>query len=148
MSRFKKYIVAATAFCFVTAALAAADPAEERHERMKDVGDAVGSIGAMLKGEADFDSATVMASLMTMQESTTGFDELFPEGSYVEGEKRATQAVWTHRADFDQKLENFNVALDAAIEADPQSLAALGPVMKKVFDTCKACHEDFRSPGD
>lgn len=129
-------------------AIASDDPAHERHERMEEVGDAVGPIGGMLKGEVGFDAATVMANLMTIQEVTTGIDELFPEGSYVEGEKRATQAVWTHRADFDQKLADFNVALDAAIDAEPQNVAELQPVFKNLIDTCKACHEDYRSAGD
>lgn len=148
MSRFKKYMVAATVVCFVPVASAVDDPAEERHERMVQVGDAIAPMGEMLKGERDFDAAVVMANLMTMQEATTGIDELFPEGSYVEGEKHATMAVWTNRADFDQKLADFNVALDAAIEAEPQSLAELGAVVSKLGDTCKACHEDYRSPGD
>lgn len=148
MSGFKKYIVAATLVCFVPLASAVDDPAEERHELMKQVGDAIAPLGEMLKGERDFDAAVVMTNLTTIQEATTGFDQLFPEGSYVEGEKRATKAVWSNRADFDQKLADFNVALDAAIEAEPQSLAELGAVVSKLGDTCKACHEDYRSPGD
>ena len=129
-------------------AFAADDPAKERHERMEAVGEAVGPLAGMMKGELDFDAAAAMASLMTIKDKTTGVGELFPEGSYVEGKKRATQAVWTNRADFDQKLADFNGALDAAISANPQSLDALKPVFMGLIDTCKACHEDYRSPGD
>jgi cytochrome c556 len=43
---------------------------------------------------------------------------------------------------------DFNVALDAAIAANPQSLDELKPVMQNLFGTCKGCHEDYRTPGD
>jgi len=124
------------------------DPAQERHERMEAVGDAVGPLGGMLKGEISFDAAVAMSSLLSIKESTTGIGELFPEGSYVEGKKRASQAVWTNRADFDQKLADFDIALNAAIEANPQSLDELKPVMQNLLGTCKGCHEDYRTPGD
>ena len=148
MPRLKNGLLLVAAFGLAPLAFAADDPAEERHERMEAVGDAVAPLGGMLKGELEFSSATAMASLMTIKEKTTGIGELFPEGSYVEGKKRATQAVWTNRADFDQKLGDFNVALDAAIAANPQSVDELKPVFSGLIDTCKACHEDYRSPGD
>jgi cytochrome c556 len=148
MPSLKKCLLLIAAACLAPVAIAGDDPAEERHERMEEVGDAVGPIGGMLKGELEFDSVIVMANLMTIKEATTGVEDLFPEGSYVEGEKRATRAVWTHRADFDQKLADFNVALDAAIEAQPQTIDELKPVFTNLIDTCKACHEDYRSAGD
>lgn len=129
-------------------AFASDDPAEERHERMEAVGDAFGQVGGMLKGEREFDAATAMSSFKTMQEQIDGIDQLFPEGSYVAGKKRAAQAVWTNRADFDQKMADFSAALDHAIAANPQDLESLKPVAQKILNTCKACHEDYRTPGD
>ncbi len=148
MPRMNTCLLFAATLALAPMAFAEDDPAHERHERMEAVGDAVAPLGGMLKGELDFDSAVAMQSLMTIKVQTTGVGELFPEGSYKEGKKRATQAVWTNRADFDQKLEDFNVALDNAIEANPQSLDELKPVFVGLIDTCKACHEDYRSPGN
>lgn len=129
-------------------AIASGDPAEERHERMEKVGDAAGPLGGMLKGELEFDAAVALASFMTMKEQIDGIDQLFPEGSYVGGEDRATQAVWTNRADFDQKMADFAVALDSAIAANPQDMESFKPIAQNVFGNCKACHEDYRAPGD
>lgn len=148
MPRLKYCLMLAAVFGLAPWAFAADDPAEERHERMEAVGDAAGPVGGMLKGELDFDAATVMASFMTMKEQIVGIDQLFPEGSYVEGEKRAAQAVWTNRADFDQKMVDFAAALDSAVAANPQDLEALKPVAQNVFGNCKGCHEDYRTPGD
>jgi len=148
MPGFKKYTLMLAVACLAPLLMAADDPAEERHERMEQVGDAAGPLGGMLKGEMEFDAATAMQSFLSMKEATTGIEELFPEGSYVAGEDRATMAVWTNRADFDQKLADFHVALDAAIEANPQTLDTLKPAAQNLFGTCKACHEDYRTPGD
>jgi cytochrome c556 len=128
-------------------AIAAGDPVEERHERMEEVGNAAGPLGGMLKGELEFDAAVALASFVTMKEQIDGIGQLFPEGSYVGGEDRAAEAVWTNRADFDQKMADFAVALDNAIAASPQDLESLQPVAQNVFRNCKACHEDYRIPG-
>jgi cytochrome c556 len=129
-------------------ALAAGDPSHERHELMESMGDAAKPVGGMLKGEIDFDAATVMESLGTMQDVACKVRSLFPEGSYEPGEKKANEAVWTDREGFDKQLAAFAAAVDAAIEANPQSLDALKPVASEVFNNCKSCHEDYRTPGD
>jgi len=129
-------------------ALASGDPAEERHERMENVVEEFKSLGGMAKGELDFDSLTAMGNLAAMKQQITGIEALFPEGSYVEGEKRAAKAVWENRADFDQKMADFGMTIDAAIEANPQSQAELQPLVQKLVDNCKGCHEDYRTPGN
>ena len=129
-------------------AMAADDPSHERHELMESMGDAAKPLGGMLKGEIDFDAATAMESLGTMQDVASRVGGLFPEGSYEPGEKKANEAVWTDREGFDNLLAAFAVAVDAAIQANPQSLEALQPVASEVFKNCKACHEDYRTPGD
>lgn len=148
MSGLNKSVLILTAACLAPLAIAAGDPAEERHERMEEVGNAAGPLGGMLKGELEFDAAVALASFTTMQQQIDGIGELFPEGSYVAGPDRATQAVWTQRADFDQKMADFATALDAAIATNPQDLEAFKPVAQNVFKNCKACHEDYRTPGD
>lgn len=148
MPRLNNCLLFAAILGLAPLAFAAGDPAEDRHERMEAVGDAAGPVGAMLKGEREFDAATVMSSFRTMQEHIDGIEQLFPDGSYVAGEKRASEAVWTNRADFEQKMADFSAALDSAIAANPQDLESLKPVAQNVFKSCKACHEDYRTPGN
>ena len=148
MSSLKKCIFLLAIVCLSTLAVASDDPAKERHERMENIADAAKPLGAMLKGEQEYDADTVLESFTTMKEMIDGIDALFPEGSYEEGEKRASMAVWDNRADFDRHMAEFAVALDEAIAAKPQDLEALKPVAQEVFGSCKACHEDYRTPGD
>ncbi len=148
MQRFKSFVLLLAVTALSPLVLAVDDPAQERHERMEKVGDAAGPLGAMLKGELEFDAATAMSNWATMQSAIDGIGELFPEGSYVEGEKRAAQAVWDNRADFNQKMADFSASLEAAIEAHPQDLETYKPIAMDVFGNCKGCHEEYRTPGD
>lgn len=129
-------------------ALADDDPVKERHELMETMGDAAKVVGGTLKGEIEFDAAAVMDSFNTMHHVGTHVGGLFPEGSYVGGEDRAKETVWTDRAEFDALLAEFNAAVEAAILANPQDVDALKQVAPDIFDNCKACHEDYRIPGD
>jgi len=124
------------------------DPAKERHEMMENMGEAAKTLGGMLKGETAFDAALVMDSFSTMQEIGSLVVTLFPEGSYVGEPDTAAEGVWTDRAGFDAAMFNFVSAVDAAVEASPQSLDELKLVSSDVFKGCKACHEEYRIPGD
>lgn len=137
-----------TCFSVLPMALAADDPVEERHELMEEMKDAAGPIGGMLKGEVEFDNAQVMKSLNSMWEGAAVFGNLFPEGSYVGGEEKAKETVWTDRAGFDQQLVKFQETLNVATMANPQNLEELKTVAPAVFKNCKSCHEDYRIPGD
>jgi len=148
MLRFTATAVLLTLMGTAPMLMAVEDPADERHEMMEEMGDAAGALGAMLKGEAEFDSVTAMDSFIYMRESADVFVDLFPEGSYTGGEKKAAEAVWTDRAGFDQHWADFTAKVDTAIAAEPQSLDALKPVTNGVLKECKACHEDYRIPGD
>lgn len=134
--------------CTTPFTLAADDPVEQRHELMKDVGEAAKPLGEMLKAEREFDAATALQSFLAMQEVAGVIGDLFPEGSYVGGEKKARDTVWSDRAGFDRQLAEFSDALAGAVAANPQSLAALEPAAGAVFKVCKACHEDYRIPGE
>ena len=122
-------------------AIAADDPAHERHELMEGVRDAAKPIGAMLRGKADFDHGTVMESLRTFEAAGAKLGSLFPDGSQG-GE--AAPAIWEDREGFEEKISSWRAATAAAIEASPGSLdeakAAVGPVMQ----SCKNCHDSYR----
>ena len=122
-------------------AIAADDPAHERHELMEGVRDAAKPVGAMLRGKAEFDQDTVMESLRTFEAAGAKLGSLFPEGSQG-GE--AAPAIWEDRGGFEEAISDWQAATAAAIEASPGSLdeakAAIGPVLQ----SCKGCHDSYR----
>jgi cytochrome c556 len=125
----------------LSAALAGDDPAHERHELMEGVRDAVKPVGAMLKGEAEFDQDQVMASLAVFADAAERLGGLVPEGSQG-GE--AAPAIWEDPAGFQEQIDMWSQATADAIEARKRTLdeakIALGPVLK----SCKRCHDSYR----
>ena len=130
---------------FVTSvAVADSDPILERQQLMEDTRDAAKVIGGMLKQEQAFDAGAAMAALQTWKKTATTAGDLFPEGSETGHDTEAKATIWTDRAGFETKLEEFNAQVDAAIAANPDSLEALNAAAGPVFKACKACHEGYR----
>ena len=136
------FLLLATAFMPI--ASAGDDPVHERHELMEDVGDAAKPVGKMLKGELDYDMEVVMASLQTWHDTSMTFGDLFPEGSDTGAGTEAAPAIWEDRAGFDEALDKFRVATEAALAASPETVEAAKPVIGPIFQTCKGCHDDYR----
>jgi cytochrome c556 len=125
-------------------ALAAGDPVHERHELMEGVRDAAKPIGQMLKGEADYDAATVMTSLQTFQDASLVFGDLFPAGSEAFETSEAAPAIWEDRDGFNEALATWQEAVNAAVAAAPQTLDEAKPTVGPIFKTCKNCHDTYR----
>jgi cytochrome c556 len=120
------------------------DPIHERHEMMEDTRDALKPMAQMVKGERDFDAATVSQGLATMQHTAEHYGDLFPPGSETGGDTEAKPEIWTDRAGFEQALADYASAVDAVAAAAPQSLTELKPALGKITKTCKGCHDSYR----
>lgn len=129
-------------------AFAGSDPIEKRQHLMEETRDAAKVIGGMLKGKAEFDAEAAMAALKTWKNTATEAGDLFPEGSETGHDTEAKSTIWSDRAGFDEKMADFNTAVDAAIAAKPDSLEALKPVAGPIFNTCKGCHDGYRVEKD
>jgi len=127
-----------------TAAIAGSDPIEARQHLMEKNGDAAKLIGSMLKEERSFDAVAAMNAMQTWLSSTKEAGDLFPEGSETGHDTEAKSTIWSDRAGFDEKMENFKSQVVAALDADPQSLGELKVATGPVFKACKACHEEYR----
>ncbi len=131
-----------------TVAFAGSDPIKERQHLMEETRDAAKVVGGMLKGKTEFDAEAAMAALRTWKKTATEAGDLFPEGSETGHDTEAKSTIWSDRAGFDEKMADFNTAVDAAIAAKPDSLDALKPVAGPIFDTCKGCHDGYRVEKD
>lgn len=102
-----------------------------------------GSLGAMAQDKKPFDkdeaqrNADFVAMLSTV-----------PKGYFGEGTDKDTKAkpeIWTHRADFDGKMEKMMTEA-AKLPAVVRS-GDMAAFKKQVSDTgaaCKACHDEYR----
>jgi cytochrome c556 len=138
---FAAALIGAAAFA---PAIAADEPQVVRQEMMKQVGGAVGDMGKMVKGEADFDAAKALAALTAISEVAATFGEHFPAGSETGRDTEAAPAIWSDRAGFDAKLAAFKTSADAAVAAAPADLDALKAVFGPLTQNCGTCHETYR----
>lgn len=138
-------------FLMVSAALALlntvaqADVIEDRKAIMKDIGDSVGVMGAMMKGEVPFNNVSAIEALKNIQLSAEKFDPvaLFPEGT-DKGDTEAASAIWQNMEDFTAHVNKFRDDATQSASANPQDLDQLKPVFQQVAANCKACHELYR----
>lgn len=135
-------LIAATA-AIASFAYADDDPREVRHELMEHVGEAAKPVGAMFKGESDYDADRVMKSLTTFKKASMRLGDLFPSGT-ESGDTKAAPAIWEDRAGFEEALATWQDAVGAAIEAAPQTLEDAKPTVGPVFNACKNCHDNYR----
>jgi cytochrome c556 len=136
-----RFATAVATFIAAATVFAADDPQHERHEIMEGVRDAAKVVGAMLKGEREYDNAAAMESLQVWQSAAAEFGGLFPEGSQG-GD--AAPAIWEDREGFDAALAAWAEAVDAAIAANPATLDEGKPVIGAAFNKCKNCHDSYR----
>jgi Cytochrome c556 len=143
--KLKLVFATTTVLCLgIGAAIAAGEPQVVRQEMMKDVGKAMGAIGAIAKGEKPFDVEVIRASLQTMAEVGKTFPDHFPAGSESGFETEATPAVWEKPEEFKDKSAALVTAAEGQLAQLPADQAGVGAVMKAVGSTCGACHETFR----
>ena len=143
-----RFTVLSAVMALVSVALADDDPRLVRKDIMQGVRDAAKPVGAMLRGEGDFDAAVVSESLAVFKEAAAQFGDLFPPGTESGEGTEAAPAIWEDRAGFDAKLANWQQAIDTAIAANPATGDELGPAVGPVFQGCKGCHDDYRISED
>jgi cytochrome c556 len=147
-------LVAAGSIAFASAVLAAKPLTRaqalgimhERHEGMEDVGKQNKVLRRELTASSP-DLAAVRGAAATIARHSSEAAHWFPAGTGPElGKTGAKPEIWQKPQDFAVKLRNFQVAahaLDAAAKTgDFNSIKAR---YAAIGDTCKACHDDYRS---
>lgn len=110
------------------------------------MGNHMGRIGAMLKGDKPFNVDDVRASAAIIDFASKLPWEAFVPGSEQGGNTKAKAEVWKEGDKFKQHAEKLQAATAKLSEAaksgnQDQVKAAFG----NVGQSCKACHDNFRA---
>ncbi|SFI22291.1 c-type cytochrome [Albimonas pacifica] len=119
------------------------DPISLRQNMMKDAGAAVGIMGAIAKGEAEFEPRAVKAALLTLNAVALGFPSQFPEGAISEASE-AAPAIWEDRAGFEAAAAKFIADSQQAKTMPATNADEMKAAMGVVASNCRACHEKYR----
>ena len=117
---------------------------DERQKLLKDMSKATKPVGAMFKGEAEFDLAKVQAALKVIQETAPRLPPLFPDDSKTGGDTEALPVIWDEKADFQDRFKKLADAAKAA-EATITDEATFPDTWKQVMGNC-GCHKKYRKP--
>lgn len=109
----------------------------------------LGILGAMAKGDVEYDSATAAAAASNLLATATlDRSVLWVPGS-VQGDVPGTRAkaeIWSDAAGFDKVATNLETTAEALVAAAGMDLEALRGAIGPVGKACNACHDDYRGP--
>ncbi|MES2818822.1 MAG: cytochrome c [Pseudomonadota bacterium] len=103
-------------------------------------------LGGMLRGRLKFDAPRFVAGAAELEQLSRAPWQHFSRVK-EEADTQAKDEVWERQAQFQQlarDLESATAALVLATQARPLEGAALEAPVRRVEDSCKACHEAFR----
>jgi cytochrome c556 len=119
------------------------DPIAFRNYLMENVGGNAKEINDKLKAGQP---AAVKVNAQAIALHATRIPELFPKGSTSETSK-AKAEIWQKWDEFVKSAESLrNEADQLAVTAADGKADAVGAQAKKVFGSCKGCHDSFRKP--
>lgn len=158
---FNKLIVAAAAGIALLASANAAisgeteeRAAKARQALMQVYAFNLGQLGAMVKGEAEYNADLAKASADNLVKATTmNGMAMWPKGSSMAdegmtGKTWAKADIWADGSDVGEKAKAMREAAAQMAEVAGNGLDAVKGAMGSVGDGCKACHEKFRAPKD
>lgn len=123
----------------------AGDAIKERQGKFDSIKDNMKAIGAAVKAGAK-DKKTIEKNAKEMAEHFIALKSLFPRGSQ-KGLTDANAKIWKDAKGFQRGLDySANVANELAIAAKTNK--NIPEAFKKVGDTCKSCHKEYRKPRD
>ena len=157
----KRFAIATTiALCATTFITVAADDfpfkkqIQARQSFMKVYAFNLGLLGAMAKGEADYDAKLAAAAANNLLAAAKMDNSaMWPAGSDADAEglkdkTRAKPENWTTWPKASEKHQALTDALTAMAAEAGNGLEAVQANMGAVGDGCKGCHESFRVPKD
>lgn len=102
-----------------------------------------GSLAAMAEEKKPFNKEEAVRNADFVAMLSTVPKAYFGEGT--DKDTKAKPEIWTHRADFDSKMDHMVAEaqkLPAVVRAG--DMAALKKQVEEVGSACKACHDEYR----
>lgn len=120
-------------------------PYERRNEVMGAIGGHMKALGAVAKGEAKADAATVVHA-QGLRTLAVTVPAMFAEKA-MGGKSRAKAEIWSDWDGFVKASDDFYNATGALVEAAQSGDAGkIGAALGGVGKTCGGCHKPFRGP--
>ncbi len=149
----KKVVLLAIGGAFATAAVAQSDifKADDLVKYRQSIYQVIGAqakvMGAMVKGEIDFDAEVLHQRALNMGNVGKLLGETYVPATRDVEESNILPAAWEDMDGFSAKGKAFGTALEELIAASGEpgfDAAKAKPAVGKLMKSCKACHDDYR----
>lgn len=143
------------AVCLMVAVLAGAGVAvshggatgvvKARMEAMKEMGDRMKALAAMVRGRTPFDAASAKEAADAIAVHARDVPRLFPKGSR-HGPSEAVEKIWLEWPQFVAEAKNLEDRADAfgRLTGTAMSGTDLGRAFGDIGRSCKSCHGRYR----
>lgn len=118
-------------------------PIRDRVALMEEIGAAAKKINEAVKAG---DNAAAIAPAEEIARLAPKFPTLFPEGS-TDPNARAKKTIWTNPDEFEAYNE-YMAKYATAIATAARDGGNVKAATKKMFKSCKTCHQKYRIPDD
>ncbi len=118
-------------------------PIRDRVQLMEEIGAAAKKINEAVKAR---DNAAAIAPAEEIARLTPKFPALFPEGS-TDPYSRAKKSIWTNPDEF-EAYNDYLAKYATAIATAAKDGGNVKSATKKMFKSCKSCHQKYRIPDD
>jgi len=144
---FRLAVMVAVVSVVATSVFAQADVVAERKAVMRDAAKYFyGALPRMIRGEAQYDQATVDAAFATVAEGAKKIPALYPESSKTAprtSDFSASPKIWDNKADFEAKVAAYAKNIEAA-HPKAKDLDGLKEAYALVREGSDACHDSYR----
>jgi cytochrome c556 len=121
------------------------DAVKYRQSALSIMGTHVGRIGAVVKGEKPYDKAAVEADVAVIETMAKLPWSAFPAGSDTANSK-AKPDIWKEQDKFKAASEKLQADVGKlSVAAKSGDLGTIKTAFGAVGQSCKACHDNFRS---
>lgn len=122
------------------------DPVATRQAEFKKILRAFEPMGMMIRGAKPYQAQPFQQHALALLNSHDTPWQYFPPGS-DRGKTRAKAEIWTQAADFQAEQQLFSSRVKALHQATTAQadLATLRARYGEVAQSCKSCHDSFRS---
>ena len=120
---------------------------EARHGFYQMLAINMGTLAGMAKGDIAYDEAAASTAAANIEALTKyNLPRLFLEGSEAgkAEDSAAKPDIWANLDDFRAKFAGLGEAAAGASEAVKGGAENVGPVVGKLGEACKACHDKYR----